>query len=145
MKKYRQKVTIQSINMISIPSISSIPINPHFQLENSYYPCKSRLSYILILFLNFRSSEPGYSYRLDSYKKKRCVFPGVPKSCLKHDRHMVWYGMVWAAQRSIQGRQYSRLRIRTISPPVLLLTAIPSSGALLCLPSKEFVSICDLA
>ena len=41
-------------------------------LENSYYTCKSRLNYILILFLNFRSSEPGYSYRLYSYKKK-CV------------------------------------------------------------------------
>ena len=47
------------------------------QLENSYYPCKSRLSYILILFLNFRSSEPGYSYRRDSYKKKSVYFCSV--------------------------------------------------------------------
>ena len=33
-------------------------------LENSYFTCKSRLNYILILSLNFRSSEPGYSYKL---------------------------------------------------------------------------------
>ena len=45
------------------------------KLEKSYYVCKSRLNYILILFLNFRSSEPGYSYRLYSYKKEECILP----------------------------------------------------------------------
>ena len=39
------------------------------QLNILVYTCKSRLSIILNIFLNFQLFEPGYSYRLDSYKK----------------------------------------------------------------------------
>ena len=48
--------------------------------ESAEYSClhrKSRLSIILKIFLNFQLFEPGYSYRLDSYKKKKCVLPSV--------------------------------------------------------------------
>ena len=53
-------------------------------MENFCYTCKPRLGYILNLFLNFRSSEPGYSYKLYSYKKR--VYRGFSFSCKKKVR-----------------------------------------------------------
>ena len=59
-----------------------------YNLKNSYYMCKSRLNHILILFLNFRPSEPGYSYRLYSYITKECT--SIVET-LKYTEAQIWF------------------------------------------------------
>ena len=74
--------------LIKIHALQTIMGSPDYGLENEqklhFFLAlgQTSLSVILKIFLTFERSEPGDSYKLDSYKKK-CVVGGDSFSRLK--------------------------------------------------------------